>query len=245
MKQAQTASLRGSDVSESKSVVVTKLTEAIDLAFDVSINNSIPGFAGAEELACKYFREDPQRKREDRNTDNQERDKAIDKLVKWQVMAAGAAGFATGIGGLITLPAAIPANLLSVLAIQLRMIAAIAIIRGYDARQNKGLIIACLVGTSATDVLKDIGISVGSKLAAQVIQKIPGAVITKLNQAVGFRLMTKAGVRGIINLPKVIPIVGGLISGGFDAGTTHLIARVAKSIFEHAPPEDVPSFKLK
>ena len=93
--------------------------------------------------------------------------------------------------------------------------------------------------------MKDIGINIGSKLTSQVVKKIPGAVIIKLNKAVGFRLMTKAGVTGIVNLPKVIPVVGGLISGGFDVAATRLIARVAKSIFVHVPVLDLPSVEIE
>ena len=43
--------------------------------------------------------------------------------------------------------------------------------------------------------------------------------------------MTKAGVSGIANLSKLIPVVGGLVSGGIDATTTRVIAGAAKRIF--------------
>jgi hypothetical protein len=99
------------------------------------------------------------------------------------------------------------------------MIEAIAILRGYDAKSNRGLIIACLAGSAAAD----------------------RAMLIKINQSLGFRLITKAGTTGTVNLTTLIPIVGGVISGGFDAGTTHLIARAAKKLFVHIPAEDFPS----
>jgi hypothetical protein len=35
-------------------------------------------------------------------------------------------------------------------------------------------------------------------------------ILKKINQKVGFRLVTKFGEKGIINLSKLIPVVGGL-----------------------------------
>jgi hypothetical protein len=52
--------------------------------------------------------------------------------------------------------------------------------------------------------------------------------------------LTKAGTTGIVNLPRLIPVVGGLISGAIDAGTTRGIASAAKSIFT-AIPSDKPT----
>jgi hypothetical protein len=38
-------------------------------------------------------------------------------------------------------------------------------------------------------------------------------VITKINQKVGFRLLTKFGSKGVINLGKMVPLTGGIIGG--------------------------------
>lgn len=53
----------------------------------------------------------------------------------------------------------------------------------------------------------------------------------KINQKVGFRLLTKFGTKGIINIGKAIPIVGGVISGGFDFAETKIIADRAYKMF--------------
>jgi len=64
------------------------------------------------------------------------------------------------------------------------------------------------------------------------IQKnVTGATLTKINQAVGFRLLTKFGQTGVINLGKAEPIVGGIIAATFDAVTTNTIGNVAKKLF--------------
>ena len=60
-----------------------------------------------------------------------------------------------------------------------------------------------LTGTAAADILKKNGIIIGEKITLNVIKKIPGAVLTKINQKVGFRLFTKMGEKGDINIQDV------------------------------------------
>jgi len=158
---------------------------------------------------------------------------AARELAKWQVAKCGASGFLTGLGGLIVVPVAIPANLASVLYVQLRMVAAIAKMGGYDVRsdQVQTMVYACLVGTALSDVLKEAGVKIGQKGLQTAISKIPGKVLTSINQKVGFRLITKAGTTGVINLTKLLPVAGGVVNGAFDVATTKIIAANARSIF--------------
>ena len=51
-----------------------------------------------------------------------------------------------------------------------------------------------------------------------MIMNISGAALTRINQAVGFKLVAKAGSAGVVNLAEVVPFVGGLVGGGFDGG---------------------------
>ena len=54
----------------------------------------------------------------------------------------------TSLGGFITLPVALPANVASVIYMQMQMIAAIARMGGYNLHDDrvKTLVIACLCG---------------------------------------------------------------------------------------------------
>ena len=72
--------------------------------------------------------------------------------------------------------------------------------------------------------LKKAGIGFGLKLATGVIKKIPGKVLTKINQKVGFRFITKFGTKGIVNLGKMVPGVGAVVGGGLDFVETKVIA---------------------
>jgi len=158
---------------------------------------------------------------------------AANSLIRWQNTKAATSGFLTGLGGLITLPVTIPANVASVLYVQLRMITAIAYIGGHDPRDDrvKALAYACLAGSAAKDILKDAGIAVAQKVAINSIKSISGATITKINQAVGFRLLTKFGSSGVINLGKAVPLLGGVAGATFDSVTTNIVGNVARDTF--------------
>jgi uncharacterized protein (DUF697 family) len=131
------------------------------------------------------------------------------------------------------LPVAVPANLASVLLVQVRMIAAIAHMGGYDLKddQVKTFVFTCLAGNSAKEIIKNSGIQFGRKLAISGIKKIPFTIINKINRAVGFRLITKFGGKGIINLGKMVPIAGGILGGTLDAVSTNIIGKTAQKLF--------------
>jgi uncharacterized protein (DUF697 family) len=204
------------------------MMKALNWAYDRA-STSIPTLGTAEDLAKSHIARRPGSP-----------DKAIDDLIAWQVGYAGAAGFVSNIGGLITMPVALPANLASVLLIQLRMITAIAHIRGYKISDDRVRTLAflCLAGSSGATILQEIGVGLGTKLTSRMIMHISSATLTKINQAVGFRLVTKAGTSGLVNLSKAVPFVGGLVGGGFDAAVTRGIGTAAKRLFAPLADED-------
>ena len=161
------------------------------------------------------------------------KEEAIKDMLKKQVLKCTTSGFITGFGGAITLPVTIPANIRSVLYVQMRMIACTAYMAGYDisSDQVQTLVYACLAGLSVGEIAKQFGIKFGQKVAVGMIEKIPGKVLTKINQKVGFRLLTKFGEKGLINLGKLVPGVGAVINGGVDFAETKAIAKRAYQMF--------------
>ena len=155
------------------------------------------------------------------------------QLVRWQVTKAGTSGFLLGLGGVITMLVAIPANIASVMYVQIRMIAAVAHLGGHDIRndQVRTLCYTCMCGKAAGDVVKNTGISLGTKLTEQAIKKVVGKTLKNINKKVGFRLVTKFGEKGIINLGKMVPIAGGVVGGTFDAASTYVIGKIARTTF--------------
>ena len=66
-----------------------------------------------------------------------EREAAIDQVVLQHIGLASAQGFLTSVGGLITLPVGLPANLAGLAVLSVRMIGSIAHLRGYDVDDRR------------------------------------------------------------------------------------------------------------
>ena len=204
----------------SKSLTERKILEALDWSYGKAVNG-IPGMDTAQELGDSYLNaaKSPFH--------------GANSMIRWQNTKAATSGFVSNLGGIITLPVAIPANIASVMYVQMRMIAAIAHMGGYDVKDDrvKTLCYACLTGNAAKDILKEAGIKIGTKLTEQMIKRVSFEVIKKINKAVGFRLVTKFGSTGAINLGKMIPVAGGVIGATFDGVTTNTIGNVARNTF--------------
>lgn len=197
-----------------------QINEILKSAYEKAVNG-IPGMKTASEVADEYLAKYPNK------------EIAYKKLVNAQIAKCSTSGFLTGLGGIITLPVTIPANIGSVLYVQLRMIASIAHLGGYDPTDDEVQTLAyvCLANKSVAEIMQPFGIKIGEKMAENVIRKIPRAVLTKINRTVGFRLVTKFGESGKVVLGKMIPGVGGVVGAGFDFATTRAIAKRAYKTF--------------
>lgn len=206
---------------QEESVLAKKGQEALDKLYSSALNG-IPMVSGSiDDLVEDYL------------SKHETIEEAVAALVRAQAVKCGTSGFITGFGGFIALPVTIPANVSSVFYVQMRMIAAIAKMGGYDVRsdQVKTQIYVCLTGTSVADLLKEAGIKAGEQAARSAIKKIPGAVLTKINQRIGFRFITKFGEKGVVNLGKCVPLVGAVIGGGMDVASTRVIGKRAIAEF--------------
>lgn len=172
-------------------------------------------------------------------------DKAIDKLIQNQLSKNTLNGFVTSFGGFITMPVTLPANITSVLYVQMRMIAAIAIIRGYDLNDDEvqTFVYGCMVKKAMTDALKQAGVQTANKVTLSAVNKIPGKALTAINQKIGYRFITKAGTKGTVNLTKIVPVVGAGVGGTIDFVTTKTIANRAKKVFVGNNVIDVSAFE--
>lgn len=157
----------------------------------------------------------------------------VNSLINWETSKNFTSGFITGLGGLLTLPVNVPAALGASWVIQARMAAAIAILNGHNIREDRvrTLILLSLAGDSAKEVAKAVGIKIGNKLSEQLLRQIPGKLLIEINRCVGFRLLTKAGEKGCINLLKAVPLVGGVIGGTVDASACLAVGAAAHNLF--------------
>lgn len=161
-------------------------------------------------------------------------EKAIDKMVSNQRLKCTATGFVTGLGGFVTLPITIPADIASSLYIEIRMIAAVAAIRGYDINSDevKTLVYLCIVGNSVGDVLKQAGLKSLTNYTAKVlIPKISKSIAAKVAENVGNKLLLKTSTKVLPKLGKMVPVIGGVVSGAYNYAEVSAFAKVARNRF--------------
>ncbi len=196
--------------------------QTLDKLYDHSLKGIPKLSKPAEELANDYLQKN-----------GGDVKAAAKSLINYQIAKCTTTGFVTGLGGLITLPVAIPLDIIGTGYVQLQMIAALAHMGGYEVKsdQTRTLVYICYAGISLGKFLKNAGVQAGTKLSMALIKKIPGKVFIGLNKKIGFRLITKGGSKGVINLGKAVPLVGAIISGVFDMAETKVIANRAYKIF--------------
>lgn len=164
---------------------------------------------------------------------------AVDAIVRSHVIRGGASGFVTSVGGFITLPVALPANLLAFYLLATRMTASIARVRGYDiaSEQIRTAVLLTLVGADADDLLRKANMVVpGGTLSNLAAQRLPGPALMVVQKGIGFRLLAQVGSKTFARLGRLVPLVGGAIGAGLDAYMLHRFAFNAKRQFPTAVP---------
>jgi hypothetical protein len=196
------------------------IIKSLDWAYEKALEG-IPGLDSSIEMAENFMKQE-----------GSLHDKA-NSLIRRQNAKAATSGFLTGIGGFLTLPVAVPANLASVLYIQIRMIAAIAHMGGYNLRDEKvkTMVYICMAGNFTKDILQEVGIRIGTQLTAKMVTSISERSLVLINQKIGFRLLCLYSGKGLLNLSKVVPLAGGIIGGSIDIVATNIIGKSARNIF--------------
>ena len=160
--------------------------------------------------------------------------RAVHEVIENHVRYAGAQGFVTNIGGLVTAAVAIPANIAGLALVQTRMIAGIAHLRGYDLddpRVRNGVLVSLLGEETVDEMVRrkklpapPMAIATAPSHDPSLEARISAEVATELVARVaGKRLATTVGRR--------VPVVGGVVGAGADGYFTWKVGRYADREF--------------
>jgi hypothetical protein len=156
------------------------------------------------------------------------------KVIRSLVVKGGVGGFVTSLGGFVTMPVALPVNVVEFYVGATRMVATIATLRGYDLDdpQVRTAVLLTLVGSEADEVLARAGLTGGTgKVVGLVGQSLPPAALLMVNKAIGFRLLRGFGEKAFARLGRGVPIAGGVVGGGIDVWMMKRIADHALTEF--------------
>lgn len=158
-------------------------------------------------------------------------DSAIDSIVDLHVRLASAQGFVTNLGGLALLPVAVPANLTGIAVLQVRMVAAIAHLRGYDVNDDRvrTALVMCLLGGEQVARFVAEGKLPTSPMAVATAPVFDPELDRQVAAEVVSDLMARIGGKNLaLMVTKRVPLVGGGIGAVMDAMATHQIGKYAK-----------------
>ncbi len=157
-------------------------------------------------------------------------ERAVHEVIENHVRYAGAQGFATNLGGLVTVAVTIPANLAGLAMIQCRLVAGIAHLRGYDVADPRvrNAILTCTLGEdTVTRLVRKKRLPAAPMALATApthdphLDRIIAAEVTS-------ELLTKvAGKRVVTTVGRRVPVVGGLVGAGADGFATWQVGRYA------------------
>jgi len=157
-------------------------------------------------------------------------DRAIHDVIENHVRLAGAQGFLTNLGGLVTAGVAVPANITGLALLQCRMIAGIAHLRGYDLEdpRTRNAILACLLGEEVVaEMVKQKSLPAPPMALATAPAYDPD-IESLVSTAVARDLITRvAGKRVATTVARRVPLVGGLFGAGADGVATWRAGRYA------------------
>lgn len=189
------------------------------LEFAIEGNGTVPG---AKSAAAKSLQS------------RGEHEAAVDWILRQHVGLAGAQGLVTNIGGLITLPVALPANLAGLAVVQMRMIAAIAHLRGYDVDDRRVRVALTMLMLGEEEVRRQVA-SGRLPTSPMVIATAPvfdPALEQSVSERVFGDLGTKmAGKHVVVLVAKRIPFVGGGVGAATDGYLTYALGHYARREF--------------
>jgi uncharacterized protein (DUF697 family) len=155
---------------------------------------------------------------------------AIDAVIDQHIRLAGVQGFATGLGGLVTLPVALPANLTGIAIVQARMVAAIAHLRGYDLGDPRvrTAVITCLLGEDGiTDRLEKSSLPTSPLAIATAPVFDPELDRQVAGEVVGELIARISGKKMALTFTRRVPLLGGAVAATVDGWSTYRVGQYA------------------
>lgn|GEM_PF-1432435 len=149
-----------------------------------------------------------------------------DRLVGKRQWYAAAASFCWGCGGWFTL---VP-NLAHIWRIHGRLVLSVAHVYGYDLihPERREEIALCFALSSWNEALKKVLQEAGLAGAKKALLTSASKEIIK---SLPNKILTIAGKKSLLNVAKIVPVAGGLVSGTLDFFSTKGIGQAAKSYY--------------
>jgi hypothetical protein len=196
--------------------------EAFDAVVDRGIRG-LPPLVSSWELAVRYMAD----------ARYASVDHRVDALIRKE---SGKNAFATAVinmGGVMTLPLAIPANVYASFAYQARLAAAVALVYGHDIRESRvrTLVGLSMAGRRAVDILKGLGVRFTTMMLTRGAEQLSQRVMAEVGPSVGIRILAQSGEQLPGLMLKAVPVASAVVCAAIDWNYCRAVGRVAQRIF--------------
>lgn len=140
---------------------------------------------------------------------------------------AGATGFVSGLGGVLASAVTLPANVVGLAILQVRLAATIAHIHGYDVDDDRVrlAVLASLLAEKEVGAMVRAGRLPSTALGIATAPVYDPAVFATVSDAVmGAMVSRVGGKRMFVAVARRVPILGGVVGAGVDAAGTWYVA---------------------
>ncbi|MGH3308168.1 MAG: EcsC family protein, partial [Nocardioides sp.] len=157
-------------------------------------------------------------------------ERGIHEVIENHVRYAGAQGFLTNLGGLVTASILIPTNIAGLTLVKARMVAGIAHLRGYDLDDPRvrNAILVCMLGEDTVNhMVKRKKLPAPPMALATAPAHAPDLDRIITREVAADMIARVAGKRLAVTVGRRIPIIGGVIGMGADGFGTWQVGRYA------------------
>jgi hypothetical protein len=157
----------------------------------------------------------------------------LQQLLRHETGKSFVAGLVSNLGGVLTLPLAMPAGQLANWLLQARLAASIAQLRGHSLEDPwvRAQVLASLGGAAAPALLRQASVGAAQWATGRLLSKPGSSVLQRVGDRIGAHLVQQAARRGLGRAVRLVPLAGAAIGGGFDAYATRRVAAAALRLF--------------
>lgn len=158
-------------------------------------------------------------------------------MIGQHIALSGLTGFVTGLGGWLSMPVTLPANLAGVALLQLHMAASCAVLAGRDLNDSdtRTEVVECLLKTREGEPNTE-----QEETLSRVTVKLAEKGIRSITKASFLWSAAAAGRRIGGRIARGVPFLGGVIGAISDAYNTRIVAR--HTLDTYFPRNDSPKF---
>lgn len=226
------------ELNESES----KALEVLDKIYELAINGVPKVTPPVESMVYEYWKQFKCLPEDELRYSKEEflhrRVKAIKRMQSNQIAKCTTTGILTGVGGLLSIPITLPVELFNTTYIQLRMIAATAMMAGCDPLTDdfKTHVYVSWAGIKLAKHFTPKITVFSSQVVGNQLLKLSGSTLRTISKQIGTKL-TKKAIKGFVKGGKLVPVIGFLVGGSFNYIETKVVAKRAYDYYVVENPD--------